>query len=182
MSHTKHEAPISKFRRKGLVYCSCLSCCVHNLQCGAAAELLLNLCDDTHTGALVDFKRDAHELAVNLAQGLTFSGNEVTDVLDCPEGVVELNTGIRTEFFLILQRGSTDEDVGGEVLSFELGGLGSLRLLHVHNTVSLTHTGGDHEEHEDHEHDIREGCCVDTGCSLVSFSNEFCHCIFLLIV
>ena len=79
----------------------------------------VNLGDDTHAGALVDFKRDAHQLAVNLTQGLTLSGNEVTDILYGPEGVVELDTGVRTVLFLILQGGSTDEDVGGEVLSFE---------------------------------------------------------------
>ena len=81
-----HEAPISIGQRDCLVYVlNSLSGCVHYLQRGTAAQFLLNVCHDTHPGALVYFKGYSHELTVNFVQRLALCGDEVTYVSDVSE-------------------------------------------------------------------------------------------------
>ena len=67
-----------------LVVCHSLSCRIHYLQSGATAQFLLNVRDDTHSGVLVYLEGYGHELAVNLVQGLTLGGDEVTYVGGAP--------------------------------------------------------------------------------------------------
>ena len=84
---------------------------VHNLERRASSELLLDVCDDTHTDVLVSPDAHRHKLTVGLTLGVSLRGDEVADVVGSLEGVVQLDTSVGTVLGLkALDRGS-DVDV-----------------------------------------------------------------------
>ncbi len=89
----------------------CLPGSVHDLEGGAAPELLLHVRHDTHSCVFVCLDRDLHQLAVSLAHRVALGGDEVTDVVRCLERVIQLDTRLGTVLALILSGRGTDVDV-----------------------------------------------------------------------
>ena len=140
---------------------------VHDLQRGAAAQLLLDIRHDTHSDVFVNAEVDGHQGTVGLGHGVTLGSDEVADVVDGLEGIVQLDTGIGTVHGLILAGRRPDVDVGGQVLALKLRGFGSHGELDDDLVLRLTHLGGHHEEEQEHEHDIGEGTRGNAGNALV---------------
>ena len=105
----------------------------------------------------------------------TLGCDEVTDIVDGPECVIQLDTGLGTVLRSVLRQRRTYINIGCEVLAFKLGDFGCLRHGHLDLVLALAHVRTNHEEHEDDEHDVGERRGIELRDAAFAFLNKLCH-------